>query len=252
MSSKLNWLFRILGHGVLRRLRRYEMFLPDLTPDDLAIIRAVKGRTMTSPERIYGVINAVRYIAANKLPGALVECGVWKGGSIMAMALTLRQMGVTDRPIYLFDTFAGMTAPTKEDVTSFEPGTAQQTYDRHQGETGVCHWAYAPMEEVRRNVFSTGYPEAQFHFVVGPVEKTLPGAAPEAISLLRLDTDFYESTRAEMNHLFPRLVSGGVLILDDYVHWQGARQAVDEYVDKHKVKLLLNRLDYSGRIGVKL
>jgi hypothetical protein len=89
-------------------------------------------------------------------------------------------------------------------------------------------------------------------FVKGLVEDTLPSSAPESIALLRLDTDWYESTRHELIHLFPRLVSGGVLILDDYGHWQGARKALDEYFEEHGVKMLLNRIDYSARIGVKL
>ncbi|HYM86681.1 MAG TPA: TylF/MycF/NovP-related O-methyltransferase, partial [Pseudoxanthomonas sp.] len=74
---------------------------------------------------------------------------------------------------------------------------------------------------------------------------------PECIALLRLDTDWYESTRHEMIHLFPRLCVGGVLILDDYGHWLGARRAVDEYLGEHNVPLFLQRIDYTGRYAVK-
>jgi O-methyltransferase len=88
--------------------------------------------------------------------------------------------------------------------------------------------------------------------VKGKVEDTVPKNAPEKIALLRLDTDWYESTRRELVHLFPRLVPGGVLIIDDYGHWQGARKAVDEYIAGNQVKILLNRVDYTGRIGVKI
>jgi hypothetical protein len=227
------------------------MFLPDLTEDDLKIIASVKGFTITSVERIYGLINAVRYVTQNQIPGDIVECGVWKGGSVMAAATTLLAMGSKDRDLYLYDTYTGMTPPTEKDTTRFETKTAQQTYDVYK-EGDICKWVYAPFEEVRRNVCSTGYPEDKLHFVVGPVEKTLLQQVPAQISLLRLDTDFYESTRAEMEYLYPRLSPGGVIIVDDYGHWEGARLAVDEYLAKTKTKLLLNRLDYSGRIGIKL
>jgi hypothetical protein len=74
---------------------------------------------------------------------------------------------------------------------------------------------------------------------------------PEQIAVLRLDTDFYESTRHELRHLYPRLVHGGVLIIDDYGHWAGARKAVDEYIAEEGIRLLLNRIDYTGRIAIK-
>jgi O-methyltransferase len=252
MKSKIKWLSRVLGYGILRRVRNYEMFLPDMTEEDLRIIREVRPFTMTSPEKIFGLVNAVRYVIKNNIPGDMVECGVWKGGSVMAAAKALLGIGVKDRFFHLYDTFAGMTPPTKEDVTSYEPRTADKSYELHKAGGGVCRWAYAPLEEAKRNIFSTGYPEDKVRFVVGPVEETLPSQVPERICLLRLDTDFYKSTLVEMEHLFPRLSSGGVIIVDDYGHWQGARQAIDEYLAQHKVKLLLNRLDYSGRIGVKI
>ena len=88
------------------------------------------------------------------------------------------------------------------------------------------------------------------HFVQGMVEETIPAGAPEKIALLRLDTDWYESTHHEMVHLFPRISDGGVLIIDDYGHWAGARRAVDEYFHEHNIAILLNRLDYTGRIGI--
>jgi hypothetical protein len=144
-----------------------------------------------------------------------------------------------------------MTPPTEKDITHFEPRAAEKSYDVNK-EGDVCKWAYAPFDEAQRNIFSTGYPKGKIHFIVGPVEKTLPQKVPDHISLLRLDTDFYDSTRAEMEYLYPRLSPGGVIIVDDYGHWQRARIAVDEYLAANKIKLLLNRLDCTGRIGIKL
>jgi hypothetical protein len=98
---------------------------------------------------------------------------------------------------------------------------------------------------------STGYPSDLINYVEGKVEETIPVNAPDQISLLRLDTDWYESTKHELIHLYPRLVEGGVLIIDDYGHWQGARRAVDEYIEENNLPLLLCRIDYTGRITVK-
>ena len=109
----------------------------------------------------------------------------------------------------------------------------------------------AGFDEVRRNLASTGYPSDRLHFIRGRVEDTIPASAPESIALLRLDTDWYESTRHELTHLYPRLVRGGVLIIDDYGHWQGARQATDEYFSVLGSPVLLHRIDYTGRIAVK-
>ena len=107
------------------------------------------------------------------------------------------------------------------------------------------------LDEVTRNVLGTGYPADRVRFVEGLVEDTIPEQAPEEIAVLRLDTDWYESTRHQLVHLYPRLSSGGVLILDDYGCWLGARQAVDEYIEEHGLHLLLTRIDSSGRLVVK-
>jgi hypothetical protein len=103
-------------------------------------------------------------------------------------------------------------------------------------------WCVAGVQSVRKNVLSTGYPEEKLHLVQGKVEDTLPAAAPERIALLRLDTDWYESTRHELVHLYPRLVPNGVLIIDDYGDWVGAKEAVDEF---------LSRMDNTGRLIIK-
>jgi hypothetical protein len=89
------------------------------------------------------------------------------------------------------------------------------------------------------------------NLVKGPVESTIPATIPDQLAILRLDTDWYESTKHELDHLYPRLVSGGILIIDDYGHWQGARQAVDEYFARQNLKPLLSRIDYTCRIMIK-
>jgi hypothetical protein len=138
VNSKIKWLSRVLGYGILRRVRNYEMFLPDMTEEDIRIIREVRPFTMTSPEKIFGLVNAVRYVIKNNIAGDMVECGVWKGGSVMAATKALLGMGVKDRVFHLYDTFAGMTPPTKEDVTSYEPRTADRSYELRQNATSLA------------------------------------------------------------------------------------------------------------------
>ena len=229
--------------------------LASLDPADRAIVERALPYTMTSVPRLQGLVDGVRYVVARDLPGAFVECGVWRGGSVLAMIGTLQELGVDDREIYLFDTFEGMTEPTEHDFSAHD-GAALDHW-RSAQDRGERPWnevfgsqAFAEAA-VRETVTATGYPEDRLHLVPGPVEDTVPGAAPDDIALLRLDTDWYESTRHELEHLFPRLVAGGVLVIDDYGHWEGARRAVDEYFARHTAPLLLNRLDYTGRIAVK-
>lgn len=223
----------------------------DFDEATVSIFHTVQPFTMTSPERVHALVAAVRYVVQNKIPGDFVECGVWKGGSAMAMVEVLLQFGEIQRDIYLYDTFTGMVAPTPKDV-SFTGEVARQIFEQTKTSEDASDWCYAPMDEVRRNVFGTGYPKEKFHFVQGKVEETIPESVPNRIALLRLDTDWYESTRHEMVHLFPRLAPYGILIIDDYGCWKGAQQAVDEYIAENHLRIFLSRIDSTGRIAIKL
>jgi hypothetical protein len=225
---------------------------PDYSPELEDTIRRVRRNTMTTPRRIAALCDSVEHVVREGVPGAVVECGVWKGGSMMAAALTLIRLGATDRDLYLFDTFQGMPPPTEEDVFSAYDGyNPMRHWRRRRREGATSSWHHVSAEEVRRAVLSTGYPAERVRLVEGRVEETLPGAAPAEIALLRLDTDWYESTRHELEQLYPRLSAGGVLILDDYGHYEGARRAVDEYFEAEGGRPLLSRIDYTGRVGVK-
>lgn len=225
-------------------------FRADFEPEAATIIRRVQRYTMTTPEGVYALIQAVRYVLSRGLPGSIVECGVWRGGSMMAVALTLLQQQRDDIDLYLFDTYEGMSPPSEADV-SFRGARAVEALQSKKRRKSDWLWAYAPLDEVKNTLASTGYPQSRIHFVKGRVEDTVPQHAPDQICLLRLDTDWYESTRHELVHLYPRLVSGGVLILDDYGYWRGARRAVDEYMRENGLNLLLNRVDMSVRIALK-
>lgn len=220
-------------------------------PDEFVLTyRKVKPYTMTSAERIFTLCDAVRYIEEHGIEGDIVECGVWKGGSMMAVADTLLKFGSRQRSLHLFDTFDGMAPPTENDV-DIVGISAEKLMQAEDKERSDSVWCRAGIEIVKDAVESIGYPTERVHYVQGMVEQTIPEHAPDKIALLRLDTDWYESTRHEMEHLFPRLVKGGVLIIDDYGHWQGARKAVDEYFVGHRIRIMLNRIDYTARIAIK-
>jgi len=216
------------------------------------IIKSIKPFTLTSKERNFALIEAVKYIINHEIPGDIVECGVWKGGSVMAISKTLINLKNQEKEIHLFDTFEGMTKPTEWDIPSSEKWDASGRFDKLKTGDDSADWCKSDIDEVKNNVYSTGYNEKKFHFIKGKVENTLPQFAPEKISILRLDTDWYESTLHELIHLFPKLVKGGVLIIDDYGYWKGSKKAVDEYFAKNKSKILLNRIDSTGRIAIKL
>jgi hypothetical protein len=228
----------------------------ETSPQDQRIFEQARPYTMTSNQRLQALLDAVAYVVKRGIPGGFVECGVWRGGSVLAMVLKLQQLGVIDRDIYLYDTFEGMTAPTQHDVSRFEQPALKTWGDSLRNK--VRAWDSLFRDEVfnesmvRKLLLDTGYPAARIYFVKGPVEQTIPATIPEMTALLRLDTDWYESTRHELMHLYPRLQPGGVLIIDDYGHWEGCRRAVDEYFSTPGISpLLLQRIDYTGRLAVR-
>jgi O-methyltransferase len=244
IKTAIHRFFREIGYEISRY--EPEKCPPDFRAEEIDIVKAVRPWTMTGPERIYALIQALRYVSANGIAGDIIECGVWKGGSMAAVARTLLQINDAKRDLYLFDTFEGMTDPTSKDTD--HSGTLAA--NRMKENPGIkCDGA--PLEGVKRVLIDTGYPKEKIHFVQGKVEETIPDSAPNSISLLRLDTDWYESTKHELIHLFPRLSPGGVIIIDDYGHWRGCRQACDEYFSEKHVSILLNRIDDTGRIAVK-
>ena len=209
-----------------------------------------KNYTMTSAERMYSLYQSVEYIFKNNIKGDFVECGVWKGGSSMLMALMLSERGITDKKLYLYDTFEGMSEPSESDMTS----TGKNAIDLLQQENkedSSSVWCYSSIDEVRRNLYSTGFPKENIVFIKGKVEDTIKENLPGELSLLRLDTDWYESTKIELELLYPLLKEKGVLIIDDFGHWDGAKKAVVEYFEKNKVDPFLFRIDFTGRLMIK-
>lgn len=226
--------------------------LLDISAEDRELIESVSFATMTSIERRYHLVNALRYLIKQGIAGAVVECGVWRGGSMMLAAKVLNSLGAEDRDLYLCDTFAGMPPPQEVDVDFIGVLASQRLKEDEAHRLSSEVWAISSLEEVQRNMSSTGYPAERLHWVQGSVEQTLPHAIPGPIALLRLDTDWYASTKHELETLWPQVTPGGVVIIDDYGYWRGARQAVDEFIAASSEPILLHRIDETGRAFVKL
>jgi len=221
-----------------------QTYLIDMEVDFKTLWREVSPYTMISPERGYAIFQSLDYLERNEIGGDIVECGVWKGGSCMLAAGIIRKRDLSPRKIWLYDTFEGMTKPTGEDVIA---ASGQPVSER----SPEGWWAVSE-DEVNRNMGLTGYDRALWETVKGDVCQTLDETLPSgAIALLRLDTDWYESTRKEMETLFPLISPGGILLLDDYGHFKGAAKGVDDYFRSLSLEPLLQRVDYTGRLYIK-
>ncbi len=246
LKEKIQAFARQFGYEI----HRTESFDPVMDAEFRDLVKRLKGLHLQSVARLYALYQAVQYLVKNRIEGDAVECGVYKGASLMLSAWVLQSMGDISRKLYFYDTFEGWPkAGARDRLCAGGKAVPDMIQEKDKG-----HWNAGKgisLDEVRRNMRSTGYPEDRLVFVKGKVEDTLPGTLPSKIALLRLDTDWYESTRHELIHLFPRLVRGGVLILDDYGHWKGAKDAVDDYFLEHPSAMILHRIDYTGRIGVK-
>jgi O-methyltransferase len=240
-----SWGKRIFGHTTVVKTQVV------MDPEFLKIYRKCKKCTIVPIERSYALYKAVKYIHEADIPGDIVECGVWRGGSSMIIAYTLLLLKDTTRKIWLYDTYTGMTEPAIDDVRTADNIPAQTLINqwRKKHRKG---WYAAGLDEVKSNMRRTRYPEYKLAFVAGPVERTLQRHTPKRIALLRLDTDWYSSTKIEMEHLYPLLAKKGVILVDDYGYWKGSKKAVDGYFKNRKIPIMLQHVDHSGVIGVKI
>jgi len=238
-----------------RPLKAYKDILPQEIPDDRAyaeIFDKVAPYTMTARgglETTYSLFQAVKYICQNQIAGDIVECGVWRGGSMMLVAYALAHFGDTSRDLYLYDTFTGMTEPSEIDI-DFDHVAYQPRWKEITKQGGMMGFGDT-VEGVKANLLQTGYPERQMHFVAGDVLETIPAKVPFRISLLRLDTDWYKSTLHELEHLYELIVPNGVMIIDDYGWCRGARKATDEFFAQQPFKPMMHRVDQGPRILIK-
>ena len=207
---------------------------------------------MTSFPRMVNTLKACRYVLENDIEGDFVECGVWRGGNGILAKKVFQYFG-SDKKVWMFDTFEGMTEPTELDVKASTKVSAEKEYLESQREQHN-EWCFASLDDVKKNCVDSGFKESDFCFIQGDVCHTLriPENVPREISILRLDTDWYESTKTELEVLYPNLVNRGVLIIDDYGYWEGSRKAVDEYFSSENYKPFFNVIDHTGRSAVKL
>ncbi|OQX28568.1 MAG: hypothetical protein B0D92_08240 [Spirochaeta sp. LUC14_002_19_P3] len=220
-----------------------DQYIPDMDSGFMELWRQAEPYTMISIERAWALAQAAVYVCRSNIAGDVVECGVWRGGSCLLAAQILANENNSEKNLWLYDTFEGMPEPGGEDCIA---SSGQPVKEKNpQG------WWAVSLKAVKQNLRDSTLAADRFKFIQGRVEDTLKTRYPEQISLLRLDTDWYESTRCEMEVLYPRLSSGGVLIIDDYGHFTGARKAVDEYFQHRGIIPLLHRSDYTGRVMVK-
>ncbi len=218
--------------------RERDRYIDITDPDFWRICAKCVPYTLVSVPRLYDLYRSVRYVCDAAVPGDLVECGVLLGGAVMLMAETLTLCGDRDRRIYLYDTFCGSPRHTAADV-DFTGRPFEE-------------WSTADfLPDTRANLALADFPADRYEIIVGPVQDTISRWAPDMACLVRLDTDTYSSTLAELQQLYPRLAVGGVLSVDDYGFCVGCRKAVDRYFRHFQAPILLHRIDYTGRSGIK-
>ena len=198
--------------------------------------------TMTNPKRLGVIYDCVELISIMELDGAFVEAGVYKGGSSMMIAYTAKAKELNN-PLYMLDTYEGMPKPEKIDVKVEKQN--DYTYKWEQAKRdGYVDWCYASYEEVEKNMDKVDYEDVTM--IKGMVEQTIPDKRINKISLLRIDTDFYSSTKHLLENLYDKVENGGFIIFDDYYCWEGAKKAVDEFFEERNLNIgELDQIDHS-------
>jgi len=230
---------------------------PELNEEDInAIMYVLKNNlTMVSPARLTDTVLAVKHVDNNNIQGSFVECGTWRGGNTIAAILAYSKY-FKRQNIYIYDTFTGMSEPNDTiDKSVFLGDTSKNVFNKNQ-EKNFNSWCYASLDEVKENFKKAGLSLENINFIKGKVEDTLKVKSnlPEKISVLRLDTDWYDSTAIELEVLYPKLEIGGVLLIDDYGYWDGAREAVDNYFSRLDTprRPFFAQSDFTGRVAIKI
>jgi O-methyltransferase len=197
---------------------------------------------------------AIIYCEENNIDGDYVECGVYTGNHPALACKTILENNFQFRNIYLYDTFTGLTKPGDLDNTldggAYQLSSADtlKTWLNHKSNYGN-NWCEESLEKVTEKMNETGYPTDKIIYVSGDVRETLliTKNLPDKISVLRLDTDWYDSTKIELEVLYEKLSDGGVIIIDDYFHWNGQQIAVNEFMEKNSIKREVIR--FNNHIG---
>ena len=238
----INGFLGVFGFKISNLDTGLPLFPVESTLYEQELINKYLKYSMTNETRMWSLLKSLEYVLNEKIDGDVLECGVWKGGCIGLMDEYLR-VNSSQKKIYAYDTYDGMSIPSKYDIDFKGNQITDLVINNYENIYG-----YPNKNEVMSNLKILGSKCDKIKFVKGAVEKTLMDKRniPEKISLMRLDTDFYESTKVELEILYPLLSKGGILIIDDYGHYKGARKAVDEYFKEKKP--LMHYIDYTCRL----
>ena len=254
MKNFIKKIIKLFGYEIISNnewLNKNENYIAEISRNESEMLNKIKNFTMTSIPSQWSLIQSIKHIIRNNVEGSFVECGIFRGGNIILMSKLLEEYKVK-KNIFAYDTFQGMPLPRKNDLDLRGNSSIDKFLNLKNSEDDGSQWCFCDIEDVKNNIkkFNINYLK-NINFVKGKVEETLLKIEnlPKKISLLRLDTDFYSSTKTELNILFPLLEKNGILIVDDYGHFMGAKKAVDEYF--HENKVWFHRVDYSTRLLIK-
>lgn len=209
-----------------------EINLPEQNSLDTEVLQISK-KLKISKKNSWSIIQSIKYIKNNKIEGDFVESGIFEGNSVILFGLLLEKYNLKKK-IYAYDTFDGMVKPSEFDQY-LNKNIKYTPLDRYKKDGNK--WMNASLEIVKTNILKYLNEIDHIKFIKGDVRETLTieKNLPEKISLLRLDTDFYESTKKELEVLYPKLVKGGILIVDDYGFFSGSKKAVDEFLENKNI-----------------
>ncbi len=193
----------------------------------------VNAESMIGRKRLDNVRMCIESTVDEGIPGDLIEAGAWRGGAAIYMRAVLRTRGVTDKTVWVADSFEGLPKP--------DPKYAADRQD--------IHWTLDPLavslEEVQRNFEKYGLLDDRVRFLKGWFNQTLPTAPIDRLAVMRLDGDMYGSTMESLEALYPKLSPGGYVIIDDY-NLPGARQATDDYRARNGIEEPIQVVDWTG------
>ena len=250
IKNLINQFLSIFNYKIIKQKKPTKII--EAEKNYLLLMEKIKKISVTSTERQWALIQSVKYVHENHLEGDLVECGVFKGGNLILMKHICEKLKLK-KNIYAYDTYSGMTVPTEHDIELDTNIKAKEIMNKsyNNRQKGNNIWCYATLDQVKYNLSKEFSNYDEIKFIKGPVENSLleEENLPKKISILRLDTDFYSSTKIELEILYPRLIKGGVLIIDDYGSWGGSKKAVDEFFNQKKV--WLHYIDKDSRLVIK-
>lgn len=190
------------------------------------------AHTMVGMRRLDNIQSCVEEILESRVPGDLIETGVWRGGVTIFMRAILAAYGVEDRTVWVADSFRGLPPP---DPSRYPADSG----DRHHEVTALS----IPCDEVRENFSKYGLLDSRVRFLEGWFRDTLPAAPISRLALMRLDGDMYESTMDALVNLYPKLSPGGYVIVDDFNAVEACRRAVGDYRSAHNITEPIRAID---------